>query len=163
MLSVVLLALLLLNITGLIQITDIQANQLPPPPVEKIISEQVEEPDELYEEVNLLARLIHAEARGESLTGQVAVGAVVMNRVADRRFPNTIGEVIYQPRQFCPVSRGTLPREPGESSREAARRALEGEDPTGGATYFYHRQLVEDQWIQGRPVTREIGVHRFAQ
>lgn len=160
-LSVVLLALLIMNFTGMVQIPTINAHQIPPP-VEEIVYEQMEEPDELRER-DLLARLIHAEARGESLTGQVAVGAVVMNRVADRRFPDTIGEVIYQPRQFCPVSRGTLPRVPGESSREAARRALEGEDPTGGATYFYHHQLVEDQWIQDRPVTREIGVHRFAQ
>lgn len=161
MISVIILALLLMSLTGMFPSPAILAHQTPAP-VEEIVYEQIEEPDEQYE-VDLLARLIHAEARGESLTGQVAVGAVVMNRVADRRFPDTIGEVIYQPRQFCPVSRGTLPRVPGESSREAARRALEGEDPTGGATYFYHSQLVEDQWIQARPVTREIGVHRFAQ
>lgn len=85
------------------------------------------------EERDLLARLIHAEARGEPLEGQIAVGAVVINRVKSDKFPDTITEVIYQKGQFSPIALGTMPKVPQESAVEAAERALAGEDPTGGA------------------------------
>lgn len=122
-------------------------------------------PDRLFAEpdpaVELLARIIHAEARGESYEGQVAVGAVVLNRVANDRFPRSIQDVIYQPRQFTPVSRG-LP-EAGAPARRAARAALAGEDPTGGSLYFYNPRTARDEWIRSRETVCEIGGHRFAR
>lgn len=115
------------------------------------------------EERDLLARLIHAEARGESLEGQIAVGAVVINRVKSDKFPNTITEVIYQKGQFSPISMGTMPKVPQDSAIEAAERALAGEDPTGGALFFYNPKTtaVPDFW-KTRPVIKRIGNHNFA-
>lgn len=117
------------------------------------------------DELELLARLIYAEARGESLVGQIAVGSVVMNRVKSPNFPGDVESVIYQPRQFCPVSRGSFSRTSkfNEDNHEAASRAVAGEDPTNGALYFYHRTLVQDTWIQSREVVADIGVHRFTK
>ena len=126
--------------------------QIPAPLIEQ------EHPD-----LDLLARLITAEAKGECLTGQVAVGAVVMNRVADPRFPDTIDGVIYQPGQFQPVWQGTLPDSAGETSREAARKALEGDNPVMDAVYFYHTELASCEWIRSRETVVDIGVHRFAR
>ena len=114
------------------------------------------------EERYLLARLIHAEARGESLEGQIAVGAVVVNRVKSDKFPNTITEVIYQPGQFTPVVNGTLPAVPQESAVIAAERALAGEDPTGGALFFYNPNLTKNpQYWSTRPAIKKIGNHVF--
>ncbi|HHT36892.1 MAG TPA: LysM peptidoglycan-binding domain-containing protein [Firmicutes bacterium] len=115
------------------------------------------------EERDLLARLIHAEARGESLEGQIAVGAVVINRVKSDKFPNTITEVIYQKGQFSPISMGTMPKVPQDSAIEAAERALAGEDPTGGALFFYNPKTTAapDFW-KTRPVIKRIGNHNFA-
>ena len=102
-----------------------------PHPLQVPVLVEQEHPD-----LDLLARLIAAEARGECLTGQVAVGAVVLNRVDSPHFPGTIEGVIYQPGQFEPVSRGTISREPSERSMEAARRALRGEIRWGIACIF---------------------------
>ena len=117
-----------------------------------------------HPDLDLLARIIHAEARGECLTGQVAVGAVVLNRVADSRFPGTVKDVIFEPGQFQPVWQGTLPAKAGERSREAARRVLEGENPVGNAVYFYHSELSSCGWIRGNttPVA-VVGIHIFAR
>ena len=123
-----------------------------------LVPTQQEHPD-----LDLLARIIHAEARGECLVGQVAVGAVVLNRVADIRFPDTVEGVIYQPGQFQPVWQGTLPDGAGEASTEAARRALEGENPVSDAVYFYHREAASCDWIRSRETVAVVGVHAFAR
>lgn len=115
------------------------------------------------EERDLLARLIHAEARGESLEGQIAVGAVVINRVKSDKFPDTITEVIYQKGQFSPIALGTMPKVPQESAVEAAERALAGEDPTGGALFFYNpKTTAAPEFWKTRPVIKQIGNHNFA-
>jgi len=115
------------------------------------------------EERDLLARLIHAEARGEPLEGQIAVGAVVINRVKSDKFPNTITEVIYQKGQFSPIALGNMPKVPQESAVEAAERALAGEDPTGGALFFYNpKTTAAPEFWKTRPVIKQIGNHNFA-
>lgn len=118
------------------------------------------------EELMLLARLIHAEARGESFEGQVAVGAVIMNRLASPYFPKTIPEVVFQKSyrvyQFSPVGDGSINLEPDEEAFEAAKQALSGKDPTDGALFFYNPDISKDQWIRTLPVVTRIGNHVFA-
>ncbi|MGB9803534.1 cell wall hydrolase [Desulfofundulus sp.] len=118
------------------------------------------------EELMLLARLIHAEARGESFTGQVAVGAVILNRVASPGFPKTIREVIFQKEknvfQFSPVEDGSIYLEPDETAINAALEALTGRDPTNGALFFYNPRTATDRWIRTLPVVTRIGNHVFA-
>ncbi|MDD4766584.1 MAG: cell wall hydrolase [Desulfotomaculaceae bacterium] len=118
------------------------------------------------EEVLLLARLIYAEARGESFLGQVAVGAVTLNRLASPEFPNTLTKVIYQKTnsvyQFSPVGDGSINMEPDEQAVLAALRAMAGYDPTGGALFFYNPDISGDQWIRTLPVINKIGNHVFA-
>ncbi len=120
----------------------------------------------LRDELILLARAIHAEARGESFTGKVAVGAVILNRVSSPKFPGTIGEVILQRDkhtvQFSPVADGTINLTPDEVAIKAALEALRGTDPTGGALFFYNPQIASDQWIKTLPVVTRIGNHVFA-
>ena len=115
-------------------------------------------------EFELLARLIHGEARGERYIGQVAVGAVILNRVLSPYFPNDIREVIYQPGQFSPVSNGQINLRPNRTSYRAARAALEGQDPTRGACYFYNpRTAANKWWFESREVVVKIGNHVFAK
>ncbi len=114
------------------------------------------------EERELLARLIHAEARGESFEGQVAVGAVVVNRVKSDLFPNSITEVIYQTGQFTPVEQGVLPKIPQKSAVEAAEKALTGQDPTHGALFFYNPKISAAlHFWESRQVIKQIGNHNF--
>lgn len=118
----------------------------------------------LSDELWLLSKIIYAEARGEPFEGQVAVGAVVMNRVKDYRFPNTITEVIYEPGQFRPASDGTINLTPNQSAIRAAKSALSGMDPTGGALFFYNPKIASTAWwFENRPVTRVIGNHVFTK
>ncbi|MFA9556857.1 cell wall hydrolase, partial [Evansella sp. AB-rgal1] len=119
------------------------------------------------EELLWLAKIIHSEARGETLLGQIAVGAVIMNRVESNLFPNTVQEVIFQNTnglfQFTPASNGTLnSATPNETNFDAARRALQGEDPTNGALYFYNPSKTNDQWVRSRTVSTTIENHVFA-
>lgn len=114
------------------------------------------------EELELLARVIHAEARGEDFAGQVAVGAVVLNRVEDHRFPNTIHEVVYQPGAFTAVIDKQIHLDPNQSAFRAAEAALNGEDPTDGAIYYYNPRTATDRWIKTRPVVKTIGNHTFS-
>lgn len=115
-------------------------------------------------EFELLARLIHGEARGERYIGQVAVGAVILNRVLSPYFPNDIREVIYQPGQFSPVSNGQINLRPNRTSYRAARAALQGQDPTRGACYFYNPRTAENKWwFESREVVVKIGNHVFAK
>lgn len=111
----------------------------------------------------LLARCIHAEARGEPYTGQVAVAAVLLNRVKHPDFPNTIAGVIYQPWAFTSVNDGQINLEPNQSALNAARDALNGWDPTNGCIYFYNPAKTTNKWIWSRPVLLRIGTHNFAK
>jgi len=113
-------------------------------------------------EVELLARLIHGEARGEPYVGMVAVGAVVLNRVRSSKFPNTIAGVIYQAGAFDAVKDGQINLTPNEQSRRAARDALNGWDPTGGCLYYYNPATATSKWIWTREVRLNIGDHSFA-
>jgi N-acetylmuramoyl-L-alanine amidase len=110
---------------------------------------------------NLLARLISAEARGEPYKGQVAVGAVVLNRVSHSSFPNSISGVIYQSGAFTCLYDGQFWKEVTDSSYKAARDALNGWDPTGGAIYYYNPVTATSSWIFSRPTITVIGKHRF--
>lgn len=113
------------------------------------------------EELDLLARVISAEARGESYDGQVAVGAVVLNRVESDDFPDSVAEVCSQPGAFCGVADGQVNIEPSPSCRKAAEAAAAGQDPTGGALYFYNPKTAASEWIRSRPVVIMIGNHCF--
>ena len=111
--------------------------------------------------VYLLARIISAEARGEPYTGQVAVGAVILNRIEHPSFPNTLSGVIYQPGAFSCLNDGGINAEVAESAYRAARDAINGQDPSGGAIYYYNPKKSTNQWIFSRPVLTVIGEHRF--
>lgn len=113
--------------------------------------------------VNLLARLIYGEARGEQYTGQVAVGAVVMNRVKSSSFPNTISGVIYQSGAFDAVSDGQINLNPNDTSKKAAQDAINGWDPSYGAIYYFNPATATNKWIWSRPMTVTIGKHRFCK
>jgi len=110
----------------------------------------------------LLSKLVYAEARGESYKGQVAVAAVVLNRVASASFPNTISGVVYQSGAFTCVSNGSINNMPDATAIRAARDALNGWDPTGGCLYYYNPKATSDRWIRTRVVRTVIGNHRFA-
>ena len=112
-------------------------------------------------EIYLLARLIHGEARGEPYLGKVAVGAVVLNRVRSASFPNTISGVIYQPGAFDCVKDGQINLTPDSDSLRAARDAMNGWDPTGGAIYYFNPDTATNGWIWSRPLLTNIGKHRF--
>lgn len=109
----------------------------------------------------LLARLISAEARGEPYVGQVAVGAVVLNRVAHPSFPNSISGVIYQSGAFSCLNDGQFYQPVAESAYRAADDALNGWDPTGGAIYYFNPATATSKWIWSRPLIVTIGKHRF--
>jgi len=112
--------------------------------------------------VYLLARAIYAEARGEPYTGQVAVAAVILNRVASSQFPNTISGVIYQKNAFSSVNDGQINLTPSDTAIKAAKDALNGWDPCNGALYFYNPKTSTSQWIFTRTVIAKIGRHNFA-
>lgn len=111
----------------------------------------------------LLARLISAEARGEPYIGQVAVGAVVLNRVNHPSFPNSISGVIYQPDAFTCMYDGQFDQPISESAYRAAQEALNGYDPSYGAIYYFNPATATSAWIWSRPLIVEIGKHRFCQ
>lgn len=111
--------------------------------------------------IELLARVINGEARGEPYEGQVAVGAVVLNRVDHPSFPNSISGVVYQKGAFTAVDDGQINAAMYASSRRAARDALNGWDPTGGAIYYYNPQTATNQWIRTREIICTIGQHVF--
>lgn len=114
-------------------------------------------------DVYLLAKVIAAEARGESYTGQVAVGAVVLNRVASSSFPDTVAGVIYQTGAFSAVTDSNWSVSPDTTSRKAAQDAINGWDPSGGALYYYNPTKTSNQWIRTRPVITTIGSHVFCR
>ncbi|WP_246578993.1 spore cortex-lytic enzyme [Clostridium algidicarnis] len=113
------------------------------------------------QDVMLLARLINGEARGEPYEGQVAVGAVIMNRTRDSRFPSTIAGVVYQPGAFTAIVDGQVNANMEQNSINAARDALNGWDPSGGAVYYFNPNTATNEWIWSRPLIKVIGKHRF--
>ena len=113
--------------------------------------------------VDLLARAISGEARGEPYEGQVAVGAVILNRVDSPDFPNTIAGVIYQKGAFDSVADGQINMTPTATARKAAQDALNGWDPSGGCIYFYNPVTSTSKWIWSRPIVKKIGKHNFAK
>jgi N-acetylmuramoyl-L-alanine amidase len=115
------------------------------------------------QDVYLLARLINGEARGEPYEGQVAVGAVVLNRTRDSRFASTIAGVIYAPGAFTCVSDGQINSPLEQTSINASRDALNGWDPSGGAVYYFNPATATNAWIWSRPLIKIIGSHRFCR
>ena len=113
------------------------------------------------DDVYLLARAIHGEARGEPYVGKVAVGAVILNRVRHPSFPNTVAGVIYQPLAFTAVADGQMNLAPNKDSINAARDALNGWDPTYGCIYYWNPATATSKWIWSRKVTLKIGKHWF--
>ena len=114
-------------------------------------------------DLNLLAHLIFAEARGEPYAGQVGVGAVVLNRVKSSKFPNSVAGVIYQPGAFDVVSDGQINYAPNTTAINAARDALNGWDPTYGSIYYFNPNTATSKWIWSRPYVVTIGNHRFCK
>lgn len=113
-------------------------------------------------DIALLARLIYGEARGESYVGQVAVGAVVMNRIKSASFPNTMAGVIYQKYAFTAVDDGQINLTPNATAKKAAQDAMNGWDPTYGALYYYNPATATSSWIFSRKTTVTLGNHVFA-
>ncbi|MDI9441758.1 MAG: hypothetical protein GX101_07980 [Firmicutes bacterium] len=115
------------------------------------------------EDWQLLAQLVYAEARGEPFWGQVAVAAVVLNRVKHPDFPSTVREVIFQPRQFEPVDNKAIYNAPNNLAYQAVQEALEGQDPTDGALFFWNPAKVSPKsWVWTRQVKLRLGNHVFA-
>ena len=114
-------------------------------------------------DLNLLARVIYGEARGEVYSGQVAVGAVCMNRIKSSLFPNTLAGVVYQSGAFTSVSDGQINLSPDATAKKAAQDALNGWDPSYGAIYYFNPNTATNKWIWSRPVTVTIGKHRFCK
>ncbi len=116
-------------------------------------------------DVQLMARAINGEARGEPYEGQVAVGAVILNRVKNSQFPNTIAGVIYQSGAFTAVADGQInvPIAEGSTVLKAAQDAMNGWDPTGGAIYYFNPNTATNKWIWSRPLIKTIGKHRFCK
>lgn len=116
-------------------------------------------------DVQLMARAINGEARGEPYEGQVAVGAVILNRVKSSQFPNTISGVIYQSGAFTAVADGQINKaiEEGATVYKAAQDAINGWDPTGGCIYYFNPATATNKWIWSRPLVKTIGKHRFCK
>ncbi|RXT05179.1 cell wall hydrolase [Ammoniphilus sp. CFH 90114] len=119
------------------------------------------------QDLQWLARIIHAEAKGEQMLGKVAVGAVVLNRVKHEEFPKSIYKVIHQKNkkgkyQFQPVANGKIHNQPDQDSIEAAKLAMKGNDPTNGALFFYNPKLSRSNWMANLPKKAQIGNHIFA-
>ncbi|MBR2744638.1 MAG: spore cortex-lytic enzyme [Clostridia bacterium] len=114
-------------------------------------------------DLNLLARIVYAEARGEVYAGQVAIAAVVLNRVKSSSFPNTIAGVIYQSGAFTAVSDGQINLTPNATAKKAAQDALNGWDPTYGSIYYFNPNTATSSWMWSRPYVTTIGKHRFCK
>lgn len=116
-------------------------------------------------DVQILARAVNGEARGEPYEGQVAVAAVILNRVRHSSFPNTIAGVIYQPGAFTAVSDGQInvPIDPNSTVYKACQDAMNGWDPSGGAIYYYNPTTATNKWIRSRPIVKSIGRHVFCK
>ena len=144
-------------------------DELVPPPLNILLPRLI--PKELSNntssnsssDLNLLTRIVYAEARGEIYTGQVAIAAVVLNRVRSSSFPNSIAGVIYQSGAFDAVSDGQINMTPDSTAIKAAQDALNGWDPSYGAIYYFNPATATNKWIWSRPMTVTIGKHRFCK
>lgn len=112
--------------------------------------------------IEMMARVVHGEARGESYKGKVAVAAVILNRKQSAEFPNTVYRVIFQPNAFTAVNDGQYNLPPNREAYQAVIDAIKGWDPTGGSTYYYNPTIATNRWIFTRPVKDHIGNHTFA-
>nr|WP_260681968.1 spore cortex-lytic enzyme [Alkalicoccobacillus porphyridii] len=112
-------------------------------------------------DIRLMAQAVYGEARGEPYVGQVAVAAVIINRINSATFPNTVSEVIYEPRAFTAVADGQINNEPDETARRAVIDALNGQDPTGNAIYYFNPVTATSDWIWSREQIKKIGKHIF--
>lgn len=122
-----------------------------------------EAPSQSSNDLYMLAKCVHAEARGEPYVGQVAVAAVVLNRVESPDFPNSVYSVIYQPWAFTAVNDGQIDMEPDSTAYKAAQDALNGWDPTYGCLFYYNPVTATSQWIFSKEVVLTIGEHAFAR
>ena len=113
--------------------------------------------------LNLLSKVVYSEARGEPYKGQVAVAAVVLNRIASSKFPNTMAGVVYQSGAFTAVSDGQINLEPNSTARKAAQDAINGWDPTSGCIYYFNPNTATSKWIWSRPQVITIGKHIFCK
>lgn len=114
-------------------------------------------------DISLLAQVVSAEARGEPFNGQVAVAAVILNRIQHPSFPNTLAGVVYQPGAFSCMTDGGIYHNVSDSAYKAARDAINGWDPSGGSIYYYNPAKSTSKWIFARPVVTVIGKHRFCK
>ncbi|TGE36597.1 spore cortex-lytic enzyme [Desulfosporosinus fructosivorans] len=114
-------------------------------------------------DINLLARCVNAEARGEPYVGQVAVAAVLINRISDPAFPKTIADIVYQPRAFSSVDDGQINLPPSADALRAAQEAINGSDPSGGAVFFFNPAKTKNKYIWSRPQIKQIGNHMFTK
>jgi N-acetylmuramoyl-L-alanine amidase len=132
---------------------------------ETVMAAEVNEFDFSAADMDLFARIVHAEAEGETFQGQIAVAATILNRIRSEIYPNTMGGVVYQvvsgKYQYSPVLDGRINRPAGESAKRAILEALGGNDPTGGATGFFNPAKTSNAWVRARPVTGVIGSHIF--
>lgn len=117
---------------------------------------------EMLNNVEIMAHIVYGEARGESYKGQVAVAAVILNRVHSSEFPDSIEEVIFQPNAFTAINDGQYQLQPDTTAFKAVKDAFLGWDPSYGSVYYYNPELATDTWILTRTVTNQIGNHRFA-
>jgi N-acetylmuramoyl-L-alanine amidase len=115
------------------------------------------------QDMKLMANAVHGEARGEPFIGQVAVAAVILNRVQSAKFPNSVSGVIFQPGAFTAVADGQIWLEPDESSKRAVKDAINGWDPTGNCIYYFNPATATSKWIWSRPQVKQIGKHIFAK
>lgn len=150
--------LLLVLVVVILLAGAVKLGRRPSPPLAERPRVELEE-----QEIALLSRLVHAEAQGEPYEGQVAVAAVVLNRVDHPLFPDTIAGVIYEPHAFTVVANGALYQKPDDRAQAAARDAVDGWDPSNGALYFYNPALARSPWLVSRPKIKTIGKHVFAK
>ena len=141
-----------LTILGFITILNIETNQ-----------NKVYAANNSTSDLQLIARAINGEARGEPYTGQVAVASVVLNRVRNSNFPNSIAGVIYQKGAFNVVDDGQINLSPNSTAKKAAQDALNGWDPSYGSIYYFNPATATNKWIWSRPLVKKIGKHRFCK
>lgn len=151
---IMILILISSSIIGIIVIMDINVEQ------NKVYAASSSASD-----LQLMARAINGEARGEPYEGQVAVGAVILNRVKNSKFPNTIAGVIYEKGAFTAVADGQInvPIQEGSTVLKAAQDAMNGWDPTNGCIYYFNPNTATNKWIWSRPLVKTIGKHRFCK
>ncbi|MEH6945093.1 spore cortex-lytic enzyme [Bacillus sp. JJ722] len=114
-------------------------------------------------DINLLAQAVYGEARGEPYDGQVAVAAVILNRLESPSFPNTVSDIIFEPLAFTAVADGQIWLEPNEQAKKAVIDAINGMDPSGNATYYFNPETATSEWIWSRPQIKKIGKHIFCK